>query len=133
MNESLPTDSGYPMGMPSNFQNDDGVVWGLFFSSHAERDSASVVRGFVLWLACDERITSYRFWIESRMTTRWFGVYFLVVMLNEIQHLWCVALCCGLSEINESLLTDSGSPKGMLCSVQNDHGVVNGKIAFLCI
>ena len=33
-----------------------------------------MVRGFAIWLACDQRITPYRFWITSRMTTGWFRV-----------------------------------------------------------
>jgi hypothetical protein len=50
--KSLLTDSGSESRMTTGWF---GVY---FFSSHAEWDSACVVRGFVTWLACDQRIST---------------------------------------------------------------------------
>ena len=64
--KTIPTDSGSPVGMPCNFQNAERWFGMCFLSSHAELDSASLVRGFAIWLAFDQRITPYRFWISHR-------------------------------------------------------------------
>ncbi len=46
------------------------------FPIHRERSLTSFkcqenVFGFVIWVAHDQRINPYRFWITSKMTTRW--------------------------------------------------------------